>query len=119
MSEHSSTPIESAEPDIPDDPFVDPSYEPADFVVVANRLPVRLAGTAGEYHLGIRARGGSCGRGGRYGRGWCGQQCPYADHCRAAEASKGSCVYVSCSGHVSMMPARFVPQTGLNPRIHS
>src|SRR5579863_968454 len=48
MSEHSSTPLGSAEPNVPDDPFMDPSYEPAEFVVVANRLPVRHAGAAGE-----------------------------------------------------------------------
>jgi len=29
MSEHPFTQIGSAEPNIPDDPFVDPSYEPA------------------------------------------------------------------------------------------
>jgi len=48
MSEHPFTQIGSAEPNIPDDPFVDPSYEPADFVVVANRLPLRHAGTPGD-----------------------------------------------------------------------
>jgi trehalose 6-phosphate synthase len=48
MTEHSFTQIGSVEPNIPKDPFDDPSYEPADFVVVANRLPLSHAGTPGD-----------------------------------------------------------------------
>ena len=48
MTEHSFSSTESAEPNIPDDPFDDPSYEPAEFVVVANRLPVRHSSTPGD-----------------------------------------------------------------------